>query len=160
MFVIKSNVTDTFEFRTTIEKARKFFSDGNNYVEFMPNVDSIETDNQGVLRWNIAVVVPMIGKWKMSFAVDFLVSNDIIEWYPASIEKQNYLRCVTQLVEKKADLVQVQITHNLELRRQQASEFHLLAGMAGEKMISQEVQSEVAKMLKTLMNKAKERLEN
>ncbi len=159
MFVIKSNVTEQYEFRTSIEKARNFFSDGNNYVELMPNVDSIETDTKGVLRWNIAVVVPMIGKWKMSFAVDFLVSDDIIEWFPASLEKQNYLRCVTQLVEKKADLVQVQITHNLELRRQQASEFHILAGMAGEKMISQEMQSEVAKMLKTFMQKATEKLE-
>ena len=159
MFIVKSNVTEKYEFRTSIINAQNFFSNGNNYVELMPNLDSIHTDVRGITRWNISVEVPLIGSWKMPFAVDFLTSDDIIEWYPSGIEKQNFLRCVTQLVEKENELVQVQITHNIELRRQQAAELHLLASLAGERMISQEMQSEVTKMLKIFMLKAKEKLE-
>ena len=159
MFIIKSNVSEKYEFQTSVENAWKFFADGNNYVELMPNLDSIQTDGRGISRWDISVNVPMIGNWKMSFAVDFLTADDMIEWYPSNTEKQNFLRCVTQLVGKTDNLVQVRITHNLELRRPHAKDFHLLAGMAGESLISQEMQSEVTKMLKIFVQKAKERLE-
>lgn len=159
MFIIKSNVNDRYDFQTPFEKAWKFFADGNNYVELMPNLDSIHTDGRGVSRWNVSVDVPLIGSWKMAFAVDFLTSDDMIEWYPSITEKQNFLRCVTQVVERDNNLVEIRISHNLELRRRQATDLHLLAGMAGESMISREMQSEVSRMLKTFMTRAKERLE-
>lgn len=159
MFTIKSNVNESYEYRTTIEKARKFFSDGNNYTELMPNLDGIHTDIRGITRWNISVAVPLIGTWKMSFMVDFLATDDIIEWYPSSSEKQNFLRCVAQLIEKNDDLVQVRITNNLELRRPHAKDFHIFAAMAGERTISQEMEAEVSKMIKNFLIKAKEKLE-
>lgn len=159
MFIIKANVNERYEFQASKKNVWDFFADGNNYVELMPNLDSIHTDGRGVSRWNISVDVPLIGSWKMSFAVDFLTADDMIEWYPSITEKQNFLRCVTQLVEKTDELIEVRITHNLELRRPQAADFHLLAGMAGEGMISREMQNEVTRMLKIFMQKAKEKLE-
>ena len=160
MFTIKSNVTESFEIKTALFEAQKFFSEPKNYVEFMPNVESINTDGNGIMRWNIAVNVPMVGRWKMAFAVDLLTSDDAIEWFPSPVEKQNYLMCVTRLAEKNDKLVVVTISHNLELRRPKAVDLHILAGFAGEKTISSEVRIEVAKMLKTFINAAKERLEN
>jgi hypothetical protein len=159
MFIIKSNVTETFEVQTSMDAAQKFYSDSKNYVELMPNLESIHTDAKGTVHWNIAVDVPMVGRWKMAFAVDFLSSADTVEWFPSPIEKQNYLMCVTRLVEKSENLVSVTISHNLELRRKQATDLHLLAGFAGESMISSEMKSEVAKMLKSFIKASKQRLE-
>jgi hypothetical protein len=159
MFIIKSNVTETFEVQATMVEAQKFFSDAKSYVELMPNVESIHTDAQGVVRWNISVDVPMIGRWKMPFAVQFLTTDDLIEWHPSPVEKQNYLMCVTRLIEKSENAVSVTISHNLELRRKQATDLHLLAGFAGESMISGEMKAEVAKMLKTFIKASKLRLE-
>jgi hypothetical protein len=159
MFIIKSNVTETFEVQTSLIKAQKFYSDSKNYVELMPNVESIGTDAQGTVRWNIAVDVPLVGRWKMPFAVEFLTTDNLVEWHPSPVEKQNYLMCVTRLVEKNENSVAVTISHNLELRRNKASEFHPLAGFAGENMISGEMKSEVAKMLKLFIKSSKQRLE-
>ncbi len=140
-------------------EAQKFYSDSKNYVELMPNVESINTDAKGTVRWNIAVDVPLVGRWKMAFAVDFLSSSDTVEWFPSPVEKQNYLMCVTRLVEKNENSVTVTISHNLELRRNKASELHPLAGFAGEGLISGEMKSEVAKMLKSFIKSSKQRLE-
>jgi hypothetical protein len=159
MFIIKSNVAETFEVQTSMIEAQKFFSNPKNYVELMPNVESINTDAQGVVRWNISVDVPMVGRWKMPFAVEFLTTDDLIEWHPSPVEKQNYLMCVTRLIEKNTNLVSVTISHNLELRRKQAADFHLLAGLAGESMISGEMRTEVAKMLKIFIKASKLKLE-
>lgn len=160
MFIVRSNVIESFEYQTPIANARSFFSHGANYIGVMPNLESIHTDERGVTRWNIAVEVPLIGRWKMPFAVDFLSADDIIEWYPAGIEKLNFLRCVTELSPRSETSTMVRITHNLELRRKHATELHALAGLAGERMISREMESEVTRMLKVFMVRAKEKLEN
>lgn len=160
MFTIKSNVTESCDIKTSFNSARDFFVDGNNYVQLMPNIDSIHTDTKGALRWNISVSVPLVGNWRASFAVDFLETDGLIEWYPSSLERQNFLRCVAQLTENSNGTVQVKITNNLELRREKASDFHILANMAGEKTISQELQSEASKMIKDFLQKSKEKLED
>ncbi|MBK7704990.1 MAG: hypothetical protein IPJ30_04235 [Acidobacteria bacterium] len=47
----------------------------------------------------------------------------------------------------------------VELRRRSAKELHLLAGVAGENMISAEMTKHVAGMIRLFINKAKEKLE-
>jgi hypothetical protein len=159
MFIIKSNVNESFEIRSNLAESHSFFSNHQNYTDLMPNLESIHTDIKGITHWNIAVDVPFIGSWKMPFAVDLLSGDDIIEWIPSPTEKQNFLRCVTQFVEKSDNLVMAKISHNIELRRNKATELHPLAGLAGESMISSQMQIEVAKMMKTFISKAKERLD-
>jgi hypothetical protein len=159
MFIIKSNVNQDFEVQTSLAKAHSFFSNQPNYADFMPNLESIHTDGQGIIRWNIAVEVPFVGKWKMPFAVDLLMSDEIIEWIPSSIEKHNFLRCVIYFTEKSENLVKAKISHNIELRRNKATELHPLANLAGENLISSQMELEVGKMLKTFIKKAKEKLE-
>lgn len=159
MFTIKANFADSFEINSTVEKTQKFFSDGNNYVELMPNLDSIHTDGRGITRWIILAEIPFVGKMKQSFAVDFLATEDCIVWHPSPSETQNYLRCVAEIIEKAADKVLIRYSQYVEIRRQNARELHPLAGMAGEKNISQGMQAEVDLMLKIFISKAKERLE-
>jgi hypothetical protein len=49
---------------------------------------------------------------------------------------------------------------HLELRRKAAREFHFLAGMAGESLISGEMTKSVAKMINTFISRAKAELES
>lgn len=159
MFIIKANFADSFEINTTTEKAQKFFSDGNNYVELMPNLDSIHTDGKGITRWTITAEIPFVGKMRQSFAVDFLATGEIIEWHPSPFETQNYMRCVAEIIERSAFSVLVRYSQFVELRRNHAKELHPLANLAGESKISKGMQSEVDKMLRVFTSKAKDRLE-
>jgi hypothetical protein len=159
MFIIKANFADSFEVNTSLEKTQKFFSEGNNYVELMPNLVSIITDNRGITRWTISAEVPFVGRMKQSFAVDFLAMDDRIEWHPSPAETQNYLSCMAEIIEKSADKVLVRYSQFVELRRRKANELHPLANLAGEKNISQGVQTEIDRMLRTFIHKSKEKLE-
>jgi hypothetical protein len=159
MFIIKANFADNFEVNSSLEKTQNFFSDGNNYVELMPNLDSIHTDGRGITRWVISAEIPFVGKMKQSFAVDFLALDDRIEWHPSPVETQNYLRCMAEIIEKSSEKVLVRYTQYVELRRKKASELHPLAGLAGEQKISQGMQSEVEQMLRIFISKSKEKLE-
>lgn len=160
MFIIKSNFADSFEINSSYSKTLDFFSNSQNYVEMMPNLDSIHTDGKGITRWTISAEVPFIGKMKQSFAVDFFASDSLIEWLPSPIETQNYLRCVAEIIAKAEDKVLVRYSQFAEMRRNHARELHPLANLTSEAKISQGVQKETDRMLKIFTQKAKEKLEN
>lgn len=159
MFIIRANFADSFEINTSPEIAQNFFADGNNYVELMPNLDSIHTDGKGITRWMISAEIPFVGKMKQSFAVDFMAYGDLIEWLPSPTETQNYLRCVAEVREKSVNSVLVRYSQFVEIRRNHARELHPLANLAGEKKISQGMQFEVDRMLQVFIKKSKEKLE-
>ena len=47
----------------------------------------------------------------------------------------------------------------VELRRKSARELHMLAGLAGESVISSEMSKKVTEMIKVFIQRAKDRLE-
>ena len=160
MFTIRADFGDTFEIKTTPDEARAFFSDIKNFVELMPNVESIHTNAQGITQWTIKADIPLIGAMRQSFAVELTENSpERIEWTPAASETQNYLRYGADFLETENGVTQVKIEQIVELRRKSARQLHLLAGLAGEAPISRGMQAEVAGMIKNFMQRAKEKLE-
>lgn len=161
MFIIRTDFSDKFEVKAPIQKVRDFFADIKNFIELMPNVESITTTGDERARWSIRADIPLIGSMRQSFNVE-LAENSVnrIEWIPKSGEKQNFLRYSADFVEKNSDSTVVQFSQNVELRRNKARELHLLAGLAGESRVSQGMQWEVAGMIKKFVEKAKEKIES
>jgi carbon monoxide dehydrogenase subunit G len=160
MFTIKAGYNDNFEINASIEKVRGFFSDVRNFVELMPNVESINLDGSDAARWTIRAEIPFIGAMSQSFNVEVAENTDErIEWIPKNGETENLLRYAAEFIEKSAEKTMVQFSQMVELRRNKAKDFHFLAGLAGEKRVSQGMQAEVAGMLKKFVAKTKEKLE-
>jgi carbon monoxide dehydrogenase subunit G len=160
MFTVRANFSDKFEVNAPIEKVRAFFADIKNFIELMPNVESIHRNGDDTARWLIRAEIPLIGLMRQSFNVELAEnSDDRIEWIPKAGEKQNFLRYSADFIEKGANSTVVQFSQNVELRRNKARELHLLAALAGEGPVSQGMQWEVAGMIKKFVQKAKEKLE-
>lgn len=160
MFTIQAAYSDKFEIKAAVEKARAFFADVKNFIEMMPNVESIHTDAKGVTRWTIRDDIPFIGSLREVFPVTLTENNlERVEWSPVAGETQNFLRYSADFLEKDAAVTVVQISQKVEIRRRNAADLHLLAGLAGEKAISSSMQRRVAAMIKTFLQKSKERLE-
>lgn len=159
MFTIRTSFSDKFEVGVSIKKTYDFFSDIRNFVELMPNVQSIHTNADGTARWTILAEIPFIGAMQQSFNVE-LAENSLerIEWIPKAGERQNLLRYAADFIENGDDSTIVQFSQNVELRRNSARELHLLAGLAGESRISKGMQAEVAGMIRKFVHKAKEKL--
>lgn len=160
MFTIRANYSDTVEFRSGLESVRDFFSDIRNFVELMPGIESIHTDAKGITHWRIRADVPLIGSFKEKFAVQLAENDeDRIEWAPIAGETKNFLRYAADFLEKGRDITLVNFSQIIELRRNSAKELHLLAGVAGESIISREMTKRVGEMIKIFVRKAKEKLE-
>ena len=161
MFTIRAAYSDKVEVKTSLRRASEFFADIKNFVDLMPGIESIHTDGKGLTHWKIRAEIPFIGEMKQSFTVELSEKNDErIEWSPLKGEKQNLLRYAVDFVEKEANLTLVQFSQTVEMRRDSARELHLLAGLAGESIISGEMSKRVAEMIKTFVRKSRERLES
>lgn len=161
MFTIRTSFSDKFEVNAPIEKVREFFADIKNFIDLMPNVESIQKTGDNLARWSIRAEIPLVGAMQQSFNVELAENTENrIEWIPKTGEKQNFLRYSAEFFERSLDTTLVQFSQNVELRREKARELHLLAGLAGETRVSQGMQWEVTGMIKKFVQKAKERLES
>lgn len=159
MFTIKAGVSDKFEVNAGIEKVREFFGENRNIVEMMDGVESIHTDNKGITHWKIFAEVPLIFSLKVSFPVELAEKSDErIEWIPARGETQNFLKYSADIFEMDDNLTVVQLMQSVELRRKSARELHPLAGLAGENIISAEMQRRIKEMVAKFIRKAQEKL--
>ena len=161
MFTIRADYTDTQEVNAGIEKVHAFFTDIKNFVELMPSVESIYEDGKGIIHWKIRAEIPFAGAMIQNFAVELAEnSQDRLEWIPAQGEQRNLLRYTADFLEKDAETTVVRFAQNVELRRKSATDLHILAGLAGESIISSEMSKRIEQMIKIFVGRAKERLEN
>jgi len=126
----------------------------------MPGIASIHTDAKGVAHWKIQAEIPLVGQMMQKFAVELTENSDErVEWFPIREETQNFLRYSADFLSKARDVTVIQFSQMVELRRKSARELHLLAGLAGESLISSELSKKVQEMISIFIQRAKERLE-
>ena len=160
MFTIKANYSNTVEVGTSFDDVREFFADIKNFVELMPGIESIHVDAKGIAHWTIRAEIPFIGQMMQKFAVVKTEDEEeIIEWSPVAGEAKNLLRFAAEFLEKGKNQTLVHFSQVVELRRSSARELHILAGLAGESIISSEMSKRVAEMINVFVRKTKEKLE-
>ena len=161
MFTIRAATNDNFQVETPIARVREFFSDTRNFIELMPNVESILQNADGSIRWTIRADIPIVGAMRQTFNLELAEnSGERVEWIPKTGERQNFLRYAADFIELTENATVVKFSQTVEMRRERAGDLHLLAGLAGESRVSQGMQWEVAKMIKKFVQKAKEKMEN
>ena len=160
MFKIKASYSEQFEVKATAESVRAFFANTRNFIELMPNIEGIRAAADGIAHWTIRAEIPLLGALNETFRV-MLAENtaNSIEYAPAATETQNFLRYAADFEERGAGKTVINISQTVELRREKASDLHFLAGLAGEKIISQQMQSRVAALIKSFLGKARTKLE-
>jgi carbon monoxide dehydrogenase subunit G len=159
MFQIKAGFDEQLEVKTTLARAREFFGDLRNFAELMPGVEGIKEEAGGVVRWLIRAEVPVIGAIRQAFAVEQTSDQpERIEWSPWGRERANFLRYAAAF-EQRGARVLVKIVQRVELRRPNARDLHMLAGLVGERRLSAELQKGVTEMMRTFLQRARAKLE-
>lgn len=160
MFKVRASFSDTVEITAPADKVRGFFLDMRNFVELMPGIESIHSDNNGRAHWRIRAEIPVVGHLTERFSVFKTEDNaDIVEWSPLPGEKGNLLKFSAEFEEGSDGTTSVRFSQTVELRRSTARDLHPLAPLAGESIISKEMSRRVAEMIRRFVSKAKEKLE-
>lgn len=160
MFIVRASFGEQAEWRTSAAAAREFFAELRNFAELMPGVERVTAEAGGAAaRWLIRTDVPVVGSIRQAFPVARAVDlPGLIEWLPAAGEQKNLMRYEVEFEERGA-MTRVAVRLSVEVRRQNARELHALAGLAGERRLSAELQKGVTHMMRTYLQKARARLE-
>ncbi len=161
MFTIRAIYSETDLFGVDAYAVRDFFTNIKNFIELMPNIQNIRTDNQGITHWEISTNIPFVGRFTEHFPiVRTEESEERVEWSPFQGEKFNLMKFAADILPKTTTSSLVKISQNIELRRHSPTDFHLLAGFAGESLISKEMTKRVTDTMRSFISKAKHRLES
>src|SRR6478672_10290416 len=160
MFTVKAGYSNDIEIRSSAERVREFFLDIRNFAELMPGVMQVHTDAKGVAHWKVQTEIPIVGQILQKFVLQLAEnSEERVEWAPLRTEAENFLRYSADFFEKAKNTTLVHFSQMVELRRRSARDLHMLAGLAGEAIISKEMSKRVTEMILTFIGRAKERLE-
>jgi len=161
MFVIRAGFSDQIELRAGLDSVREFFSDITNFGDLMPGVEQVHVDAKGVAHWKVQTEIPVVGKILQKFSLEKSEdSEERVEWLPLRNEAENLLRYSADFLAKAKDVTLVQFSQVVEMRRRSARDLHMLAGLAGETLISNEMTKRVTEMIRIFIDRAKERLES
>ncbi|GAC1398816.1 MAG: hypothetical protein NVSMB56_13770 [Pyrinomonadaceae bacterium] len=163
MFQVKAAYDGQFDVCAGLERVHEFFSNWRNFVELMPNLESITPDASGVLRWVIRADIPIVGAMRVGFPVARSDEDEAerIEWMPVAAERKNFLRYVASFRahETSEQFTRRNIAMRVELRRQEAKELHTLAGLVGASRLSSEMQKRVNEMMRVFLERTRTKLE-
>ena len=161
MFRVRAEFRDDLVIAANGKLVRAFFADLQNFVRFMPGVESISEIGGNAARWNVRADVALVGRMQGEFALMRRDDSPLrIEWGPAEDEKENLLRYAISFEAEATSKTHVRFALRVELRRQRASELHLMAGLIGERRISEGIQEDVDLMVRTFLKRARARLES
>ena len=160
MFTVKAGYSNDVEIMSSVDKVRDFFLDIRNFAELMPGVQQVHTDAKGIAHWKVQTEIPLVGQILQKFALELSESTEHrVEWAPIRTEAENFLRYSADFLSKAKDVTLVHFSQMVELRRKSARDLHYLAGLAGETIISNEMSKRIGEMIRTFIDRAKERLE-
>jgi carbon monoxide dehydrogenase subunit G len=158
MFRVKSAFKTELEIKAPVSKVRSFFSDFTNFIELLGGVETIRREPGGVARWMIGTDTP-VGHVRLSFPVRQTSAHaDVIEWSPALNESKNLLRYSLKFVERKGATM-VDISQQVELRRERARDLHPGVGLMGEARISAALERRINEAIENFLARVKEKLE-
>jgi carbon monoxide dehydrogenase subunit G len=141
-----------------LQAVRKFFANLTNFSEMLGGVEAIRRETGGVARWTIATETP-VGHVRFSFPVrETSPHAEVIEWSPAPNERENLLRYQLKLRESNQTTV-VDVSHQVELRRQRAWELHPGVGLMTEARLSNALQRRINEAIEEFLQRVKEKLE-
>ncbi|MDQ3818275.1 MAG: SRPBCC domain-containing protein [Acidobacteriota bacterium] len=160
MFRVRAEFREDFVIAASVERVRAFFADLQNFARLMPGVEGISEAGANAARWDVRVDVALVGRMRGEFALVLRDDTPLrIEWGPAEDEKENLLRYAIGLEEEEASKAPVRFALRVELRRERASDLHLMAGLLGERRISEGIQEDVELMVRTFLTRARKTLE-
>jgi len=160
MFRVRAEFREDLEIAAEAERVRAFFAELQNFARLMPGIEGIREGARGSACWLVSAEVALVGRMRGEF--DLMQADDSrarIEWMPVEGETENLLRYAISFEEREASRTFVRFALRVEMRRQRARDLHVMAGLIGERRVSEGVQEDLDLMMKTFLKRARAELE-
>lgn len=130
-----------------------YIKDLQIYPKFFPNIVSVSKLNDKESEWLYRVEAPLATPYNLTFVLEDKSSGDTL-LFESKDKTNDYLFCqgiLSQPSEKKTKIV---FLFKISMTREKASDIHFLAGVLGEKFLSEQMKDKLEGDLETFISKA------
>lgn len=124
------------------------------YPKFFPNVESVKRLSDTESEWLYKVEAPLASPYNLTFVLDDKSKGTDTLLYESKDGSRDYLYCnavLNQVSEKKT---RISFIFKISMTREKASDVHMLAGILGEKFLSEKMKEKLEGDLETFISKA------
>jgi uncharacterized membrane protein len=152
-FTMSAEVERTASISLDKDFIAQYIKDLQIYPKFFPNIVSVNKLNDIESEWLYLVEAPLATPYNLTFVLEDKSSGDTL-LLESKDKIKDYLYCrgiLTQVSEKKT---KISFVFKISMTREKASDIHFLAGVLGEKFLSDQMKSKLESDLETFISKA------
>jgi uncharacterized membrane protein len=124
------------------------------YPRFFPNIMSVTKLNETDSEWLYRVEAPLATPYNLTFVLEDKSNSADTLLFESKDKLKDYLYCrgvLSQVSEKKT---KISFIFKISMTREKASDIHFLAGILGEKFLSEQMKDKLEGDLETFISKA------
>lgn len=152
-FTMSAEVERTASISLDKDFIAQYIKDLQIYPKFFPNIVSVNKLNDIESEWLYLVEAPLATPYNLTFLLEDKSSGDTL-LFESKDKIKDYLYCrgiLSQVSEKKT---KISFDFKISMTREKASDIHFLAGVLGEKFLSDQMKSKLEGDLETFISKA------
>ncbi|MCX7878867.1 MAG: hypothetical protein N2510_09570 [Ignavibacteria bacterium] len=130
-----------------------YIQDLKIYPKFFPDVVSVRSLNETDSEWIYKVEAPLAPAYNLIFILQNKSTGDTLTFESTDKEK-DYLYCRSVIEQISETKTKVSFIFKISITREKASDIHFLAGVLGEKFLSERMKEKLEDDLETFISKA------
>ncbi len=152
-FTMSAEVERTATINLDKDFIGQYIKDLQIYPKFFPNIVSVTRLNDTESEWLYKVEAPLATPYNLTFLLEDKSSGDTL-LFESKDKVKDYLYCSGVLQQSSENKTKIAFVFKISMTREKASDIHFLAGILGEKFLSEQMKSKLESDLETFISKA------
>lgn len=135
-FTLSAEVTRNTTIKLDLDYVSAYIRNLEIYPKFFPNMVSVKQLEGNQSEWIYKVVAPLASPYNVVFVLEDLSPGADTLLFESVDKVKDYLFCRAVLTAVEEKKTKVDFLFKISMTREKASEIHILAGILGEKFLS------------------------
>ena len=152
-FTLSAEVTRNATIKLDLDYISVYIRNLEIYPKFFPNMVSVKQLEDNQSEWIYKVVAPLASPYNVAFVLENKSPSSDTLLFESIDKVKDYLYCravLTAIDEKKT---RVDFQFKISMTREKASDVHILAGILGEKFLSEKMKDKLEGDLEEFISK-------
>jgi len=153
-FTISAEVTRNAIIKLDLDYVSSFIKNLEIYPKFFPNIISVKQLDDKQSEWIYKVVAPLASPYNVTFVLEDKSSSVDTLLFESIDKVKDYLYCRAVLTSIAENKTKIDFLFKISMTRERASDVHILAGILGEKFLSDKMKDRLEGDLEEFVSKS------
>jgi uncharacterized membrane protein len=153
-FTLSAEVTRNSTINLELEFVSKYIKNLDIYPKFFPHIISVKKLDDKQSEWTYKVEAPFASPYNVKFILEDRSPSADTLLFESIDSVKDYLYCSALLSKTGVNKTKVSFLFKISMTREKASDIHFLAGILGEKFLSEKMKERLESDLEDFVSSA------